>query len=116
MIDIGLLECLSLDVILPESNTVATIIGRFVKERPNPADIPDKYKVYRILSGKGKKPSQEWTPPERRREKPSYIPAVLNGSEKAHGKKHGTTYGWLLTRNELGPESFDIVDWSFYFA
>ena len=102
MIDIGLLECLSLDVILPESNTVATIVGRFVKERPNPADMPNKYKAYRILSGK--KP-----------EKPGYIPAVLVGGET--GRQNGSaTYGWLLTRNELGPESFDIVNWSFYTA
>lgn len=115
MIDIGLLECLSLDVILPESNTVATIVGRFVKERPNPADIPNKYKIYRILSGKGTKPSQEWTPPGKKPEKPGYVPAVLVGSET--GRQHDSaTYGWLLTRNELGPESFDIIDWSFYFA
>lgn len=114
MIDIGLLECISLDVIVPESGAIATIVGRFTQNKPEPAETPEKYKAYRILSKEEDTSTAGKRRPKKKRGAQERVPATLLGKNESESRGDKDTYGWLLTRHEIEDESFEITDWSFY--
>lgn len=94
MIDIGSLECMSLDLQLPESNATATVVGRFTKNKPNQKEIPEKYKAFVILHSHQSK----------------HRPKILCTSDELKQN----IYGYFLTRSPIEDSVLSIMNWSFY--
>lgn len=116
MLDISSLECLSLDILIPETAVPACLVGRFSKSRIAPQDIPEGRRLYPLVGGMGRRPVQGWTPPGAAEEPETFIPKAILGDERTTDPPQEQTYGWFLTRNDITNAYLQIVNWSFYTA
>lgn len=116
MLDISTLECMSLDILIPETAVPACIVGRFSKSRIAPQDIPEGRRLYPVVGGMGRRPAQGWTPPDATEAPETFIPKAVLGDERTADPPQEQTYGWFLTRNAIPDACLRIVNWSFYTA
>ena len=107
---------MSIDIILPETGHLATIVGRFSKEKIADNEIPSTYRGYPIISKKRKKPSQGWTPRENNRPEDEIIPGQILGKDNSRYSSPENTYGWFFCRHTITEPCLEIYDWSFYTA
>lgn len=99
MIDISALECMSLELKLPETGQPANCVGRFCKNLDG--SVPEPYKIHVVLHKKNN----------------GAVPAMLVQNDPAKEPKDiPDFYGYFLTRKEIPDESLQILDWSFFVA
>ena len=103
MIDLSALECLHLEVILPDTGETANVIGRFTKNPVEDGTVPAPYKIHVI----------------RHKEGLPYVPCIRRDYRHDNDNdpdKIDRFFGYFITRYPVDESSLRITDWSFFVA